>query len=203
MLDKSVYIRILDPQFPALTSEGVVSCEGGDTSSGPRPAYASSAPPAGSPTLPNAASHPDSESHQNCAHGSGGPMAAICSVCGCRYLLQDRRSTARHNRRACSRRCASKLPKLTKPFHAPDGTNAEKVRANGLINMRIRRGQMVRPGACQHCGAKGKTDAHHPDYQRPAEVVFLCRSCHMKCHFDPDFERRVSAARAHQNRSHP
>jgi len=30
---------------------------------------------------------------------------------------------------------------------------------------------------CEECGAE-KTDAHHPDYDRPLSVRWLCRKCH-------------------------
>jgi len=66
------------------------------------------------------------------------------------------------------------------------GVNAEKpqrVRANGLVNMRVRRGMLNRPDACTQCGRKGKVDAHHEDYAAKEAVEWLCRSCHMKRHW--------------------
>jgi hypothetical protein len=34
---------------------------------------------------------------------------------------------------------------------------------------------------CSVCGAD-KPDKHHPDYDKPLEVVFLCRRCHIAEH---------------------
>jgi len=34
---------------------------------------------------------------------------------------------------------------------------------------------------CQECG-KDLGEAHHEDYNKPLEVVFLCRSCHKLLH---------------------
>jgi hypothetical protein len=39
-----------------------------------------------------------------------------------------------------------------------------------------------RPDACEQCGRVGKVDAHHPDYARPLEVMWLCRRCHFRLH---------------------
>ena len=44
----------------------------------------------------------------------------------------------------------------------------------------IRRG-IVQRGACEVCGDP-KTDGHHPDYDRPADVVWLCRRHHRAEH---------------------
>lgn len=54
--------------------------------------------------------------------------------------------------------------------------NARRVYRNG-----IRSGKVVKPEACQRCGAKvpkGRLHGHHPDYSEPYVVVWLCRGCH-------------------------
>lgn len=38
---------------------------------------------------------------------------------------------------------------------------------------------------CQRCGEK-RSEAHHPDYSKPLEVVWLCHPCHMKEHRKKD-----------------
>lgn len=38
---------------------------------------------------------------------------------------------------------------------------------------------------CEVCG-KLKVDAHHTDYNKPLEVVWLCRKCHKKIHNSND-----------------
>jgi len=43
--------------------------------------------------------------------------------------------------------------------------------------------KLPRPRKCQKCRRLGsRIDAHHSDYDRPLDVRFLCRSCHMKAH---------------------
>ncbi len=49
--------------------------------------------------------------------------------------------------------------------------------ARRKVATEIEAGRMIR-GDCECCGAT-KADAHHESYEKPLEVVWLCRSCHM------------------------
>jgi hypothetical protein len=55
-----------------------------------------------------------------------------------------------------------------------------KQRARSLLQSAVRRGEMVRQ-PCLVCG-KAKTDAHHRDYRRPYDVLWLCRRHHLMTH---------------------
>lgn len=59
--------------------------------------------------------------------------------------------------------------------------NPQKKRAHHLVERALDRGDLVR-GPCAHCGAIGKVDAHHEDYEAPLDVTWLCRPCHLKHH---------------------
>ena len=62
---------------------------------------------------------------------------------------------------------------------------AERVvrrRAWALVREAVRTGQLVKPEVCSRCGKRGVIEAHHYDYLKPLEVVFLCRSCHRRVH---------------------
>src|SRR5690348_8140498 len=54
-----------------------------------------------------------------------------------------------------------------------------KERARQLVYNAKRRGELV-PGQCW-CGEDG--EAHHPDYTKPLEVVWLCKKHHGEEHF--------------------
>ena len=63
--------------------------------------------------------------------------------------------------------------------YGPDDT-ASQGEAQQAVTRAIAKGVLIRQ-PCERCG-KEKTDAHHPDYSKPLEVVWLCRSCHKKEH---------------------
>lgn len=52
----------------------------------------------------------------------------------------------------------------------------EKVNAHSL-------GRSTQLGTeCTKCGSLEQLERHHPDYQKPLEVVTLCRDCHTSLH---------------------
>ncbi len=65
---------------------------------------------------------------------------------------------------AAMRRYAEKHPKAS--------------RAQRAVHWAVKVGHLVRPETCEQCGKGGRIDGHHPDYTRPLDVVWLCRSCH-------------------------
>lgn len=52
--------------------------------------------------------------------------------------------------------------------------------AHHAVGRAVDAGTLVR-GPCRDCGA-ARTQAHHPDYARPLDVVWLCRRCHRAEH---------------------
>lgn len=54
--------------------------------------------------------------------------------------------------------------------------------AHNTINRLIRTGTIIRPAQCSHCGKYCVPDGHHPDYNEPSLVIWLCKSCHNKQH---------------------
>lgn len=60
--------------------------------------------------------------------------------------------------------------------------NPVRYAANYAVQTALRRGEIVKPSSYERCPFTGKLDAHHPDYAKPLDVVWLCRSCHKKEH---------------------
>jgi hypothetical protein len=60
--------------------------------------------------------------------------------------------------------------------------NPHKMSARQAVRTAILNGNLVRPGICSVCLLEKKPDAHHPDYSKPLEVIWLCRQCHADVH---------------------
>lgn len=53
-----------------------------------------------------------------------------------------------------------------------------RCRANAVAACALRDGVLTKPSACSECGAEGRVEMHHDDYDAPLAVRFLCRPCH-------------------------
>ena len=65
----------------------------------------------------------------------------------------------------------------------------EKALAKRLVRAAIVRGDLQRPETCEACheakptiGGRARIHAHHKDYSKPLDVVWLCPVCHAKEH---------------------
>lgn len=62
---------------------------------------------------------------------------------------------------------------------------------HAAVNRALRRGLLARPGNCERCGAKeDRIEAHHDDYEKPLEVMWLCVACHRVRHQELEREGR-------------
>ena len=78
-------------------------------------------------------------------------------------------------------------------------TFEERARAHGMVALAVRRGNLVRE-PCRVCG-DARAVAHHDDYAKPLDVIWLCNKHHRARHAelgfgvpDPDRRSRVAAA---------
>lgn len=66
---------------------------------------------------------------------------------------------------------------------SPEGRR--RAAAREAVAKALRSGALVRPGRCERCGAGGRIEAHHPDYDRPLDVEWRCLGCHKDVHPPP------------------
>ena len=58
----------------------------------------------------------------------------------------------------------------------------EKHLAHRAVMRAVHRGRVVRPASCSRCGSVCAPHAHHHDYTKRLDVVWLCRQCHAAAH---------------------
>ena len=58
----------------------------------------------------------------------------------------------------------------------------ERISANSKVGRAIKSGKIIKPKCCSICGKECKTVAHHYDYSKPLDVIFVCQSCHKRIH---------------------
>jgi ribosomal protein S27AE len=61
--------------------------------------------------------------------------------------------------------------------------NKEKVYAQNLCRVAVRKGLIKKSKKCEMCGReKVLLSGHHVDYKNPLSVIWVCGSCHKKIH---------------------
>lgn len=61
----------------------------------------------------------------------------------------------------------------------------ERIRARRAVEYARKRGALVKPAACEDCGTvppRQRLHAHHEDYTKALDVVWVCGPCHGKRH---------------------
>lgn len=57
-----------------------------------------------------------------------------------------------------------------------------KASARGKVAWAIKSGALIKPTCCSACLTETAIFGHHEDYDKPLEVMWLCRPCHMDKH---------------------
>lgn len=114
--------------------------------------------------------------HQAMADGHLGK----CKPCA-RFDASARRANTLDRVRAYDRRRASdpgrraNAQRVSAAWHA---SHPEWRRTHSAVQRALRDGRLERPDRCQACSTAGKVEAHHFDYAKPLDVVWLCKPCH-------------------------
>ena len=70
--------------------------------------------------------------------------------------------------------------------------NRHKTNAKARLKTAVDNGTLVRPDRCERCNELKFAEAHHPDYSKALEVVWLCDACHKKAHVEEREAARVA-----------
>ncbi|KKK74336.1 hypothetical protein LCGC14_2884790 [marine sediment metagenome] len=58
----------------------------------------------------------------------------------------------------------------------------EKYKARYLLQNAVAQNRIVHPDTCGGCGELKIVEGHHPDYDKPLDVEWLCGKCHRALH---------------------
>lgn len=71
--------------------------------------------------------------------------------------------------------------------------NWEKVLAHSAVKDHVDRGNIIKPSKCPICNSSDhRIEAHHSDYSKPLEIVWMCQICHLAIHQRINEEKRLS-----------
>jgi hypothetical protein len=70
----------------------------------------------------------------------------------------------------------------TNPLGPRPEKDPVKRAARVAVGNAVRDGRIPRPPACEICQAHCDTHAHHDDYTRPLDVIWVCTACHALIH---------------------
>lgn len=56
--------------------------------------------------------------------------------------------------------------------------NPLKLACRSYVRTAIKNGNITNPNKCNKCMKECKPEAHHKDYTKPLEIIWLCRTCH-------------------------
>lgn len=106
------------------------------------------------------------------------------------YYLSVRDSRKRRRKRIALQRAylakeevRKKIGKIIRNFLR---AHPERVRAYGKVNYAVKTGKLKKPRRCQSChrrptpriDGRSRLQAHHKDYRKPLDVLWLCSYCH-------------------------
>jgi hypothetical protein len=103
-------------------------------------------------------------------------LQRVCKPC---HIEANRRSALRHpETRAAAAARRPREARLARSY-AWKAANRDKVRAHDKVLKALRSGKLTRPDRCERCGDEERQIvAHHEDFARPLDVVWLCVPCH-------------------------
>lgn len=115
------------------------------------------------------------------------------------------------NKKFCSRQCKIKgMPRVIRTEEERIAINTERVRkyrstergkvrvqkavrrsykkykikglARAKLNHHVKNGNIIKPDSCSMCNKTGYIHAHHEDYSKPLDVIWVCPKCHKDIH---------------------
>ncbi len=105
----------------------------------------------------------------------------------CRSCSKDYMKTYRENNKKKMQECKSNWYQNNKE-HASNyrqtwrKNNRLAHKSHNAVTYALQTGVIEPPENCQKCNKKEALDAHHEDYKKPLEVIWVCKRCHARIH---------------------
>lgn len=99
-------------------------------------------------------------------------------------LMQYQRDYRKHNLDKCEERNRKYYEHNKKDMSMKKRKKREEMwykKIHDMVQRELKK-RWWYPDRCTYCGKKKKNYAHHPNYDKWNEVVFLCSSCHQRVH---------------------
>lgn len=114
----------------------------------------------------------------------------ICKTCSCaisRKYYSNNRDQHLESCRKWQKNNRDKVVAYQKEFREKQKiagkkwviNNPERYKAHKKLNYAVFKGEVVKSSSCQVCGCSNKKiEAHHYDYTKSLEVIWVCTGCH-------------------------
>lgn len=132
------------------------------------------------------------------------PKEKVCKYCGKKFIIDKFHPSYQQY---CSKQCKSRgyyqqkkefILKQVKKYqfinkeeisikkkakYIQDKFEIKKVKARNIIAGLLRKKELIRPNRCSICNILHlKIEAHHPDYDKPYYIIWVCPKCHRNLH---------------------
>ena len=120
---------------------------------------------------------PTSEYYKNSETADG--LLGHCKACHKEIVAANKLKRPDHYRAYARER--SQLPAKRAQTLRWMRDNPEKTKPKRAVYLALRKGTLVKPTNCEaqlkRCLPGGRIEAHHEDYSRPLDVIWVCRPC--------------------------
>lgn len=101
----------------------------------------------------------------------------ICKECSRDYYYKHRKKRLKETKFFTSDKYKKFNRERVRKYYK---RNPLKYKARYTVRNAIVSGKIIKPKICSVCGSNSKIEAHHNDYRKPLEIIWLCKICHIK-----------------------
>ena len=86
--------------------------------------------------------------------------------------IVQKRASKKYQQTKKGKICHAQAIKTYRALHS------KEIQARMIVYQAIANGILIRPSICSNCNKERRISAHHEDYDKPLEVIWLCDKCH-------------------------